>query len=141
MADKKPMAVKKPNTFKGAVVALSTGGPIGNKMRRAGDVFMVGEREFSENWMRKATKEEIAAMKPEEKSKATYDNGTVDRLTGELKAMTEERDKALGELADCQIKLDEAMAPSEAGKSPGAPASMLGDATSKPDGGDSGPAK
>lgn len=133
MADK-----KKPNTFEGAVVALSRGGPIGNKMRREGDVFMVGKGEFSENWMRKATKEEIAAMKPEEKAKATYDNGTVDRLTGELKAMTEERDKALGALAECQIKLDAATA-AGAGKSattaPDTPTSML-NGDEKPPAGD-----
>lgn len=138
MADK-----KKPNTFKGAVVALSKGGPIGSKMRRAGDVFMVATGEFSENWMRKATKEEIAAMSPEEASKKTYDDGTVDRLTGELKAMTEERDKALGDLAECQIKLDAATAVTEdaAGKPSDTPTSMLGNGDTKPDEGGSGSKK
>jgi len=102
MADKKA-----PDSFSGAVVALARGGPIGGKMRREGDVFMVDKGEFSKNWMRKATKDEKDSMKPDEPTRKSLDDGTVDRLTGELKAMTKERDDALGQLAECQNELEE----------------------------------
>ena len=120
------MAGAKQKSF--AVVALTRGGPIGKKMRREGDVFMASESEFSTAWMRKATKDEIGRMTPDDAVKGSYDNGTVDRLTGELKAMKKERDKALGELAECQNKLDDL----KAGKT---------DTPGKPDGGGSGSSK